>query len=63
MYKLVFDLSLCWKEEGLEFSSEKNTKEKSRMVCKVCAQCVCTVSDDNLFPTTISRKEKAHHKD
>ena len=25
-------------------------REKS--VCKVCAQCACTVSDDNLFPTT-----------
>ena len=26
--------------------------EHKKSVCKVCAQCACTVSDDNLFPMT-----------
>ena len=41
----------------------QNTGERKVHVCKVCAQCTCTVSGDNLFPTTNELKGKAYHKD
>ena len=42
--------------QGCSTSSTNNDGEsfeqRKKRVCKVCAQCACTVSDDNLFPTT-----------
>ena len=33
-------------------------EQRKKSVCKMCAQCACTVSDDNLFPTTNELKRR-----
>ena len=35
----------------------KNVLPTLKLDCKECTQCACTVSDDNLFPTTNELKK------